>query len=50
VLLLQFPDLKSETGPVHDRLRAASAGPAVLSAWRKIVAQEISAEEDDEEF
>jgi hypothetical protein len=50
VLLLQFPELKSETGPVHDRLLAAGAGAAVLSAWRKIVAQEISPEEDEDEF
>jgi hypothetical protein len=50
ILLLQFPSLKAETGPVHDRLIAAAADSSVISAWRDIVAQEISPETDDEEF
>jgi len=50
VLLLQFPSLKTESGPVHDRLTAAGADSSVISAWRDIVAQDISPEADDEEF
>jgi hypothetical protein len=50
VLLLQFPELKTETGPVRERLDAAGAGADVLEAWREIVAQEIVAEDDEDEF
>jgi hypothetical protein len=50
VLLLQFPELKTETGPVRERLDAAGAGAEVLEAWREIVAQEIVAEDDEDEF
>lgn len=50
MLLLQFPLLKAESGAVHDRLAAAGADPAVFSAWRDIVAENISPEAEDEEF
>jgi hypothetical protein len=40
VLLLAFPHLKREAGPVAERLRAANAAPAVLAAWRDLVAQD----------
>jgi len=49
-LLLTFPDLKSESGPVAERLRLAGAGPEVLAAWKDLVAQEILAEDEDGEF
>ena len=50
VLLLAFPELKADTGPVRDRLDAAGAGQAVLETWRAIVTQVIRPEDDDEEF
>ena len=50
ILLLTFPELKQEEGPVADRLRAAGAGPDVMAAWKELVAQDIRPEEDDEEF
>ncbi len=50
VLLLTFPELKSETGLVLDRLTAAGAGQPVLNVWKQIVAQEITAEDEDEGF
>ncbi len=50
ILLLTFPELKKEEGPVAERLRAAEAGPDVMAAWKELVAQDIRAEEDDEEF
>jgi hypothetical protein len=50
MLLLRFPNLKVEDGPVRDRLLAARADSAVLTAWREIVAQAISPEDDDDEF
>jgi hypothetical protein len=50
VLLLAFPDLKREIGPVGDRLLVAGAGPEVLATWKEIVGQEIVAENDEDEF
>jgi Nucleotidyl transferase AbiEii toxin, Type IV TA system len=49
-LLLQFPKLKREEGPVADRLSAAGAGDDVTAAWKELVAQDIRAEEEDEKF
>jgi hypothetical protein len=50
VLLLAFPELKCETGPVYDRLRSAGASPEVLATWKDIVSQEIIAEKEEDEF
>ena len=47
ILLLTFPALKSEPGPVLDRLRANAANPATLAAWSELVAQEILPEDED---
>jgi hypothetical protein len=47
VLLLAFPDLKSESGPVLDRLRAANADEQSLVEWRQLVATQIEPEMDD---
>jgi hypothetical protein len=48
VLLLAFPQLKSETGPVLDRLIAAHADERVLAEWRELVATTIEPESDEE--
>lgn len=50
MLLLTFPDLKRDPGPVSDRLHAAGANPEALATWRALVAQEIRPAEEDEEF
>lgn len=50
VLFLKFPELKAEFGPVRDRLVASAAGPATLSTWKELVAQEVLPEEDEDEF
>jgi len=50
MLLLRFPALKRDPRPVADRLKAAGADEAVLSVWKKLVAQEIRPAEDDDEF
>ncbi|HEU4753363.1 MAG TPA: hypothetical protein VFU47_09670 [Armatimonadota bacterium] len=50
MLLLRFPELKTEEGPARERRVASGAAPEVLEAWRQIVAQEITAEEDEDEF
>ena len=48
-LLLKFPDLKAETGPVADRLNALAANPEELLAWRALVQEAIEPEPTDEE-
>ncbi|MFV2069450.1 MAG: nucleotidyl transferase AbiEii/AbiGii toxin family protein [Pirellulales bacterium] len=49
-LLLKFPELKTEEGPVKERLEAEGVGQEVLAIWRGLVAEEILPEEEDEEF
>jgi len=50
VLLLQFPELKSETGDVMKILQGRGTDEKVLDAWREIVAQELKIEENDEDL
>jgi hypothetical protein len=47
LLLLAFPDLKSETGLVNDRLIEAGVEQDILNLWRDFVAQEFEPEEED---
>lgn len=46
-LLLAFPELKANDGPVRVRLDAAGADDAVLATWEELVAQPISPPADD---
>jgi len=50
LLLLTFPDLKRDTGPVADHLDAAGASPEVLAVWHQLVIQDIRPAEEDEEW
>ena len=50
VLLLAFPELKSESGPVRERLEAMGAGPETLAAWSAIAREEILPEDEDAGF
>ena len=50
MLLLAFPEFKSDSGAVADCLQAAGATPEVFALWRDLVAQEIRPAEDDDEF
>ncbi|MEJ7618697.1 MAG: nucleotidyl transferase AbiEii/AbiGii toxin family protein [Pyrinomonadaceae bacterium] len=50
MLLLKFPEMKSEAGPVGDILRAANATPAALAVWEELVKSEIVAADEDDEF
>lgn len=50
MLLLTFPELKREPGPVTERLQAANADQTVLNVWKELVAQPIQAENDEDEF
>jgi hypothetical protein len=47
MLLLTFPELKSETGPVMDSLKAAGADAVTMGVWSELVATEIRPTEDD---
>lgn len=48
MLLLTFPELKSETSAVTGLLK--DAGEGVQSVWRELVAQEIELENEDEDL
>lgn len=50
VLLLTFPELKSEASEVTAILRNSGANESVLRVWRELVAQEIKLETDDEDL
>ncbi|MEW5960819.1 MAG: nucleotidyl transferase AbiEii/AbiGii toxin family protein [Chloroflexota bacterium] len=50
MLLLKFPELKSNSSAVADGLVASGASPAILAVWQEIVATEIEPEDDEDEF
>jgi hypothetical protein len=49
-LLIAFPELKIENGPVRECLRAAGATDAELAAWKDLVSQELTPDDEDAEF
>jgi hypothetical protein len=50
MLLLAFPDLKSEDGLVAERLRAENAGEEVMKLWWELVNQKIQTTDEEDEF
>jgi hypothetical protein len=48
LLLLTFPELKRDPGPVRTCLEAVGADPAVLAVWQELVTQEIQPEDEEE--
>jgi hypothetical protein len=50
LLLLTFPDLKRDPGPVRDRLVAAEADPLVMAVWEELLAREIQPAVEEGEF
>jgi molybdopterin converting factor small subunit len=50
ILLLTYPQLKDESGPVMDRLLAAGADVSALSEWKRVAALEIIPEDEAGEF
>jgi hypothetical protein len=50
MLLLTFPELKSNDGLVTERLKAESAGEDVMSLWSDLVKQAIQSTDEDDEF
>jgi hypothetical protein len=49
-LLLVFPELRTEIGPVAETLHASAASEAALSAWKELLSQEILPEDEDAGF
>jgi hypothetical protein len=50
MLLLTFPELKKEEGAVTAALKSVGAKDDVMEAWRQLVAQQMTAPEDQDEF
>ncbi len=49
-LLLVFPQLKVEEGPVAERLRAAEASEGVIAVWKELVTEDVEPEGEDDKF
>ena len=50
MLLLTFPELKRDPGPVSDELKDSGADAAVLASWKEIVESEIKPQDEESEF
>lgn len=50
VLLLTFPQFKSETSEIAKILENAGADEAVMNVWRRLVEQEIKLETEDDDL
>lgn len=50
VLLLTFPEMKTEAGAVSSALRALGATTEEMNTWHKLVAQKLTVPNDDDEF
>ncbi len=50
MLLLAFPALKSESGPVSEILNSLGATEEEMKAWSEVVGQEISTPDEDSKF
>jgi len=50
MLLLAFPDLKTESGAVESSLKALDVSEGVMAFWRELVSEEIQESSDEEEF
>lgn len=50
MLLLTFPELKKEEGPVSEALRSIGTADDVVETWRELVMQQFMESEDESEF
>lgn len=50
MLLLAFPDLKTESGPVESSLKSLNVSEGVMDFWRELVSEEIQESSDEDEF
>jgi len=48
VLMLKFPELKTESGAVADRFNAMPGSASYSDTWREVVSQDIQLDDDDE--
>jgi hypothetical protein len=48
LMLLRHPQLKSESGPVMERLKANAADAAAIEQWHRLVASDIRADESED--
>ena len=48
MLLLTFPDLKTDRGAVRQRLEAAGADDATMASWQQIVTEPIVPPADED--
>jgi hypothetical protein len=49
-MLLKFPEYKVHDGDVQQRLVILGANDETMEFWRQLVAEELMAEDDDDEF
>lgn len=50
MLLLTFPELKQDTGPVVECLKKAEVDSTILKVWKDFVAEDIKPTEADDDF
>jgi len=50
MLLLAFPELKNESGPVESSLKSLGVSEGVINSWRELVAEPIEESRDEDEF
>lgn len=50
LLMLAFPELKTETGAVRDSLEQLGTTTEVFNTWRELVALELSLPNEEDEF
>ncbi len=50
MLLLAYPELKCDPGPVTDSLNRMGVAPEILSVWTEFAKREISMPEEEDEF
>ena len=50
MLLLVFPELKCDPGPITEKLQAAGVGPDILNTWRELADQKIQPEDENDDF
>jgi hypothetical protein len=50
MLLLTFPELKQDTGPVVECLKKAGVDSTILKVWKDFVVEDIKPTEEDDDF
>jgi hypothetical protein len=50
MLLLAFPKLKADPGPVTQQLVEANAPSAIMTVWQELVQQDIQPVDEEDDF